>query len=82
MEFYESFVRGVKVSSTWQMIDNGEQIGITLQANDGDAKTNRLRDRKYTSAVVGYYVDSLHDYARVCMRIRGVTASRNLTGFL
>jgi len=29
MEFYESFVRGVKVSSTWQMIDNGEQIGIT-----------------------------------------------------
>jgi len=27
MEFHESFVRGVKVPSTWQMIDNGEQIG-------------------------------------------------------
>lgn len=29
MEFHESFIRGVKVPSTWQMIDNGEQIGIT-----------------------------------------------------
>lgn len=33
------------------------------------------------SAVVGYYVDSLHD-VRACMRVRGVTASRNLTDFL
>lgn len=54
MEIHESFARGVKVSSAWQMIDNGEQISITRLANGGDAKTNRLRDRKYTYAVVGY----------------------------
>lgn len=54
VEIHESFARGVKVSSAWQMIDNGEQISITRLANGGDAKTNRLRDRKYTYAVVGY----------------------------
>lgn len=32
MEFHESFARGVKVSSAWQMIDNGEQISITRMA--------------------------------------------------
>lgn len=70
MEFHESSVRGVKVPSTWQMIDNGEQISITRRANGRDAKTNRLRDRKCTSAVVGYYVDSLHDYVRICVCAR------------
>lgn len=29
VEIHESFATGVKVSSAWQMIDNGEQISIT-----------------------------------------------------